>query len=39
MTSVARERGRELEAGSEEERALFAHARERVAAAFERALA
>lgn len=39
MTSVARELGRSLALGSAEERAFFAHARERVAAAFERALA
>jgi len=39
MTSLARELGRELALGSAEERAFFAHARERVAAAFERALA
>ena len=39
MTSLARELGRELAQGSAEERAFFAHARERVATAFERALA
>jgi lipoate-protein ligase B len=39
MTSLARELGRELALGSAEERALFARARARVAAAFERALA
>jgi lipoyl(octanoyl) transferase len=39
MTSLARELSRELALGSAEERAFFAHARERVAAAFERALA
>ncbi len=39
MTSVARELGRSLVLGSRDERAFFAHARERVAAAFERALA
>jgi len=39
MTSLARELARELALGSAEERAFFAHARERVAAAFERALA
>jgi lipoyl(octanoyl) transferase len=39
MTSVARELGRDLALGSAEERAFFDHARERVAAAFERALA
>jgi lipoyl(octanoyl) transferase len=39
MTSVARELGSELALGSAGERAFFAHARERVAAAFERALA
>jgi lipoate-protein ligase B len=39
MTSVAHELGRELALGSAAERAFFADARERVAAAFERALA
>ncbi len=39
MTSLARELGRELSLGSAAERAFFATARERVAAAFERALA
>jgi lipoate-protein ligase B len=39
MTSLAREQSRALALGSAEERAYFAHARERVAAAFERALA
>jgi lipoate-protein ligase B len=39
MTSLAREQRRALALGSAEERAYFAHARERVAAAFERALA
>jgi lipoate-protein ligase B len=39
MTSVARELGCEHALGSAEERAFFAHARARVAAAFERALA
>jgi lipoate-protein ligase B len=39
MTSLARELGCEHALGSAEERAFFAHARARVAAAFERALA
>jgi len=39
MTSLAREQQRELALGSAAERAYFAHARGRVAAAFERALA
>jgi lipoyl(octanoyl) transferase len=39
MTSLARELGRELALGSRDERAFFAAARERVATAFERALA
>ena len=39
MTSLAREQRRELVLGSAEERAYFAYARDRVGAAFERALA
>ena len=39
MTSLARELGREFALGSAEERAFFGAARERVAAAFARALA